>query len=119
MRPASPRSRAAACYDADVSAADPKLDPLPHAAPAAGQILDGPHFNEPMRVETAQAAGNGTLNLRPEDRRECCWLYAVTNCATAPRPRAVHDPAAAQWPPATNVAHYQLPTRELSGEGRH
>lgn len=46
-----------------MSAADPKLDPLPHATPAVGQILDGPYFNEPMRVETAQAAGNGTWIL--------------------------------------------------------
>lgn len=63
VRPPLPRPCGAACYDADVSAADPRLDPLPPAAPAAGQILDGPHFNEPMRIESAQTGANGTWNL--------------------------------------------------------
>lgn len=84
------------------------------ASLATGQLLTGPHFSEPMRVETVQANGSTnwvvglvglqserfrkvnlsaadlTVLLTPnercvaEDRRGCFWLYVVTNCNATP-----------------------------------
>lgn len=44
-----------------------------------------------------------------EDRRDCYWLYIVTNCATAPTlQEPVKDPAGMPWHEVTKVAHYYL-----------
>ena len=61
------------------------------------------------------AAETGVIRLTPnekrvaEDRRDCYWLYVVTNCADAAvlqEPRA--DPAALDWHEVKKVAHYYL-----------
>jgi superfamily II DNA or RNA helicase len=61
------------------------------------------------------ADDTGIIRLTPnekrvaEDRRECYWLYVVTNCADAAvlqEPRA--DPAALDWHEVKKVAHYYL-----------
>ncbi len=59
--------------------------------------------------------GSGTILLTPnerrvaEDRRDCYWLYAVTNCDTSPKlQESVKDPARLPWHEVTKVAHYYL-----------
>ena len=61
------------------------------------------------------AAATGSILLTPnerrvaEDRRECYWLYVVTNCANAPElQKPIRDPARFPWHKVTKVAHYYL-----------
>jgi superfamily II DNA or RNA helicase len=60
-------------------------------------------------------ASSGTILLTPnerrvaEDRRDCYWLYVVTDCDTAPcLQEPVRDPARLSWHEVTKVAHYYL-----------
>lgn len=44
-----------------------------------------------------------------EDRRDCYWLYVVTDCDTSPRlQNPIRDPARLDWNEVTKVAHYYL-----------
>jgi len=44
-----------------------------------------------------------------EDRRDCYWLYMVTNCATGPMLQApIKTPACFPWYEVTKVRHYWL-----------
>ena len=43
-----------------------------------------------------------------EDRRDCYWLYLVTDCNAEPRLQTVSDPAKFQWQEITKVEHYRL-----------
>lgn len=61
------------------------------------------------------AASTGTILLTPnerrvaEDRRDCYWLYIVTNCAAEPTLREpIKDPACFPWHEVTKVQHYWL-----------
>ena len=61
------------------------------------------------------SAEAGSILLTPnerrvaEDRRDCYWLYVVTNCGSEPElQQPVHDPARLQWNEVTKVAHYYL-----------
>ena len=69
------------------------------------------------------AASEGPIIVTPnehrvaEDRRDCYWLYVVTDCASEqPKLRAHKDPARFGWREVTQVAHYTLPAGAL---GRH
>jgi hypothetical protein len=60
-------------------------------------------------------AATGTVLLTPnerrvaEDRRDCFWLYVVTNCNTTPLLQdPIRDPARLDWTEVTKVAHYYL-----------
>jgi superfamily II DNA or RNA helicase len=60
-------------------------------------------------------AGTGTILLTPnerrvaEDRRECYWLYVVSNCNTEPQlQEPIRDPARFSWNEVTKVAHYYI-----------
>jgi superfamily II DNA or RNA helicase len=60
-------------------------------------------------------ASTGTILLTPnerrvaEDRRDCYWLYVVTDCDNTPRlQEPVRDPARLDWHEVTKVAHYYL-----------
>jgi superfamily II DNA or RNA helicase len=60
-------------------------------------------------------AAAGTVLLTPnerrvaEDRRDCFWLYIVTNCNTTPVLQdPIRDPARLDWTEVTKVAHYYL-----------
>lgn len=60
-------------------------------------------------------ASTGTVLLTPnerrvaEDRRDCYWLYVVTDCNATPRLQdPVRDPARLVWNEVTKVAHYYL-----------
>ncbi len=57
----------------------------------------------------------GTILLTPnerrvaEDRRDCYWLYVVTNCGAKPQlQEPIKDPARFEWREVTKVAHYYL-----------
>jgi superfamily II DNA or RNA helicase len=57
----------------------------------------------------------GTILLTPnerrvaEDRRDCYWLYVVTNCSATPQlQEPIKDPARFDWHEVTKVAHYYL-----------
>ncbi len=61
------------------------------------------------------AAETGSILLTPnerrvaEDRRDCFWLYVVTNCATEPvLQEPVRDPARRPWREVSKVQHYLL-----------
>ncbi len=60
-------------------------------------------------------AATGNILLTPnerrvaEDRRDCYWLYVVTNCDAEPRlQEPINDPARFQWHEVTKVQHYWL-----------
>ena len=60
-------------------------------------------------------AETGIIRLTPnekrvaEDRRDCYWLYVVTNCAASPvLQEPVADPARLEWHEVSQVAHYYL-----------
>ncbi len=61
------------------------------------------------------AAASGTILLTPnerrvaEDRRDCYWLYVVTNCASEPQlQEPIEDPARFPWHEVSKVQHYWL-----------
>ena len=61
------------------------------------------------------AAASGTILLTPnerrvaEDRRDCYWLYVVTNCAVKPLlQEPIKDPARFPWHEVSKVQHYWL-----------
>ena len=61
------------------------------------------------------AAPTGTILLSPnehrvaEDRRDCYWLYVVTDCATEPTLREpIRDPARFSWHEISKVQNYWM-----------
>ncbi|MGI6387869.1 MAG: DUF3883 domain-containing protein [Desulfomonilia bacterium] len=74
------------------------------------------------------ATATGTILLTPnerrvaEDRRDCYWLYVVTNCLPDPQTGATHpimqepikDPARFSWREVTRVAHYWLEVNTMT-----
>lgn len=63
----------------------------------------------------------GSILLTPnerrvaEDRRDCYWLYIVTNCADYPTlQEPVRDPARFPWHQVTKVAHYWLEVNAMT-----
>ncbi|MBZ5590515.1 MAG: DUF3883 domain-containing protein [Acidobacteriia bacterium] len=67
-----------------------------------------------IEVKGLGAAG-GTILLTPnerrvaEDRRDCYWLYVVTDCDSTPRlQEPVRNPDRLDWHEVTRVAHYYL-----------
>jgi superfamily II DNA or RNA helicase len=66
-------------------------------------------------------AQSGTILLTPnerrvaEDRRDCYWLYVVTNCDTAPTLQdPIRDPARFPWHEVTRVQHYWLEVNAMT-----
>jgi superfamily II DNA or RNA helicase len=66
-------------------------------------------------------AATGTVLLTPnerrvaEDRRDCFWLYVVTNCSTEPQLQdPIPDPARLDWTEVTKVAHYYLSVNAMT-----
>ncbi len=67
------------------------------------------------------AAPSGPILLTPnerrvaEDRRECYWLYVVTNCAVEPiLQEPIQDPAKFAWHEVVKVQHYWLDTSTMA-----
>ncbi len=72
-------------------------------------------------------APTGTVPLTPneyrvaQDRRDCYWLYVVTNCDVEPNLTTIKDPARLDWQEVMRVQHYSLTTTTLirqSGGGQ-
>jgi superfamily II DNA or RNA helicase len=66
-------------------------------------------------------ASTGTVLLTPnerrvaEDRRDCFWLYVVTNCSSNPElQEPIRDPARLDWNEVTKVAHYYLSVNAMT-----
>jgi len=73
-------------------------------------------------IEVMGLAGDeGVVALTPnekrtaEDRRDCYWLYVVTQCKhpEAPNLMTVKDPAQMEWNEIRKVDHYALSVREI------
>ena len=67
------------------------------------------------------AAATGSILLTPnerrvaEDRRDCYWLYVVTNCASAPElQEPIKDPARFPWHEVAKVQHYWLDVNAMT-----
>ena len=67
-------------------------------------------------------APTGEIVLTPnerrvaEDRRDCYWLYIVTNCGGEPELREpIPDPARFPWQEVSKVEHYSLGVTALTG----
>ena len=66
-------------------------------------------------------APTGTIVLTPnerkiaEDRRDCYWLYVVTNCARKPElQEPISDPARFPWHEVTKVEHYLMDVKKMT-----
>jgi hypothetical protein len=66
------------------------------------------------------ATSEGEIILTPnehrvaEDRRDCYWLYVVTECASdAPKLTDIADPARYGWKEVTQVKHYHIPVKDI------
>jgi len=66
-------------------------------------------------------AASGTILLTPnerrvaEDRRDCFWLYVVTNCATEPTlQEPILNPAQFPWHEVVKVQHYWLEVNAMT-----
>jgi hypothetical protein len=66
-------------------------------------------------------AATGSILLTPnerrvaEDRRDCYWLYVVTNCNDTPQLQApIKDPARFPWHEVAQVQHYWLEVDTLT-----
>jgi len=69
-------------------------------------------------------AETGTIIWTPneqrvaQDRRDCYWLYVVTNCNREPKlEEPINDPARFEWNEVKKVAHYYLSVDKLTREG--
>ena len=74
-----------------------------------------PRSGELRLIEVKGLGGpTGRVLLTPnerrvaEDRRDCYWLYVVTDCRGEPRLHEVRDPARFPWREVTRVEHYWL-----------
>jgi hypothetical protein len=81
----------------DLSTGELRLIEVKGIAAAAGAVMLSPH-----ELEVAQ------------DRRDCYWLYVVTNCGTTPSLQLIADPARLHWTEVSKVAHYRIDTRTLN-----
>ena len=81
-----------------------------------------PSSGELRLIEIKGLAGpTGSILLTPnehrvaEDRRDCFWLYIVTNCASTPElQKPIRDPARFPWDEISKVQHYQLNVKTLT-----
>ncbi|MEI7449216.1 MAG: DUF3883 domain-containing protein [Desulfomonile sp.] len=67
------------------------------------------------------AEPSGTILLTPnerrvaEDRRDCYWLYVVTNCAIKPTlHEPIKDPTRFSWREVSKVQHYWIEVRAMT-----
>ena len=68
------------------------------------------------------SAPTGTILLTPnerkvaEDRRDCYWLYVVTNCGATPELQdPIKDPARFPWHEVSKVQHYWMDVKTMTG----
>ncbi len=70
-------------------------------------------------------AASGTVLLTPnehrvaQDRRDCYWLYVVTNCGgDTPKLMDIKDPAQLPWGEIVKVQHYAIRVQDIGEERR-
>ena len=72
----------------------------------------------PALAEELREAGEA-IRLKAEDRRNCYWLYVVTNCASAPElQEPISDPARFLWHEVRKVQHYWMDVKAMTGPMR-
>lgn len=86
-----------------------------------------PHPEDPKTsiahrfIEVKGRSGVGSIALSDNEYRtanrlrEDYWLYAVFNCASAPKLEIVQNPAVLGWTPITKVEHYQVGADAIRG----
>jgi hypothetical protein len=103
-----------------------------------GEILPSAHIERVLRDYYAGLLGDADLEERllknvdegqfraicrltpnerrvAEDRRDCYWLYVVTDCGSTPcLQEPICDPARFQWNEVTKVSHYYLTVDALT-----
>jgi hypothetical protein len=90
--------------------------------PSGSAGVTGLASGELRLIEVKGLGGaTGTVLLTPnerrvaEDRRDCFWLYVVTNCDAVPvLQEPIPDPARLDWTEVTKVAHYYLSVDAMS-----
>ncbi len=73
-------------------------------------------------IEVKGLAGpTGVIRLSPnekrvaEDRRDCYWLYVVTDCASKPLLQTpIADPSRLEWHEVKKIEHYYLTVDALT-----
>ena len=81
------------------------------------------HSGELRLIEVkGLSAPTGTIVLTPnerkvaEDRRDCYWLYVVTNCAVEPELQdPIKDPTRFPWHEVRKVEHYWMDVKAMTG----
>ena len=81
-------------------------------------IVRNPRSGEQINRSASAFFGGeatGTILLTPnerrvaEDRRDCYWLYVITNCNTEPKlQEPIKDPTRLEWQEVKKVSHYSL-----------
>lgn len=65
------------------------------------------------------SASDAAITLTPNeyrvsnDRRDCYWLYVVTDCKTNPKLTTIRDPAQYKWLPVSKIEHFTRKVSEL------
>lgn len=65
------------------------------------------------------SANDAAITLTPneyrsaQDRRDCYWLYVVTNCKVDPKIMTIRNPAQFKWLPVSKVEHFTRKVSEL------
>ena len=66
-------------------------------------------------------SATGAIPLMPnerrvaENRRDCYWLYVLTNCGTEPTlQEPIRDPARLDWREVTKVQHYWMEVNAMT-----
>ena len=74
-----------------------------------------------IEIKGLARRGGGTVLLTPNerrvarDRRDCYWLYVVTNCADEPElQEPIRDPARLPWHEVRKVQHYYMSVGALT-----
>ena len=86
------------------------------AAEAEGCLAQSNACYQEVEANRFVAPEGGSIILTPnehrvsQDRGDCYWLYAVTDCAGEPRlGESISDPARLDWSEVSKVAHYSIP----------
>jgi superfamily II DNA or RNA helicase len=74
-----------------------------------------------LRLIEVKGIGESTGNITftpnekrvSEDRRDCFWLYVVTDCKTSPKIQLIKDPASLKWHEVKKIDHYYLSVKAM------